>query len=128
MIIVDSSVWIDYFNGRETVQTDKLDELLEIEPIGIGYIILAEVLQGFREDKDYQTAKQVLTSLTVFNMLNSDLAIQSANNFRTLRKQGITIRKINDVVIATFIENNHPLLFSDKDFIPFVNYLGLSAI
>ena len=129
MIIVDSSVWIDYFNGRETVQTDKLDELLEIEPIGIGYIILAEVLQGFREDKDYQTAKQVLTSLTVFNMLNSDLAIQSANNFRTLRKRGITIRKTNDVIIATFcIENNYSLLFSDKDFVPFVNYLGLNEV
>ena len=129
MIIVDSSVWIDYFNGRETVQTDKLDELLEIEPIGIGYIILTEVLQGFREDKDYQTAKQVLTSLTVFNMLNSDLAIQSANNFRTLRKRGITIPKTNDVIIATFcIENNYSLLFSDKDFVPFVNYLGLNEV
>lgn len=128
MIIVDSSVWIDYFNGIDTVQTDKLDELLGVEPIGIGDIILTEVLQGFREDKDYITAKQVLTSLTVFNMLNTDLAIESANNFRTLRKRGITIRKTNDVIIATFcIENNHSLLFSDKDFVPFVNYLGLSA-
>ena len=128
MIIVDSSVWIDYFNGRE-IQIDKLDELLEIEPIGIGYIILAEVLQGFREDKDYQTAKQVLTSLTVFNMLNSDLAIESSNNFRTLRKRGITIAKTNDVIIATFcIENNYSLLFSDKDFVPFVNYLGLNEV
>ena len=129
MIIVDSSVWIDYFNGRDTVQTDKLDELLGVEPISIGDIILTEVLQGFREDKDYRTAKQVLTSLTVFNMLNTQHAIQSADNFRTLRKQGITIRKTNDVIIATFcIENKHSLLFSDKDFIPLANYLGLSTV
>ena len=129
MIIVDSSVWIDYFNGRATLQTDKLDELLGEELLGIGDIILAEVLQGFREDKDYRIAKQVLTSLTVFNMLNIDLAIQSANNFRTLRKRGITITKTNDVIIATFcIENNHSLMFSDRDFIPFVNFLGLNSV
>ena len=129
MIIVDSSVWIDYFNGKDTLQTDKLDELLGVEPIGIGDIILTEVLQGFCEDKDYRTAKQVLTSLTVFNMLNAELAIKSANNFRTLRKQGVTIRKTNDVIIATFcIENDRSLLFSDKDFIPFVDYFGLNAV
>ena len=129
MIVVDSSVWIDYFNGKNTVETDKLDQLLGIELIGIGDIILTEVLPGFRQDRDYQTAKQVLTSLTVFRMLDTELAIKSANNFRTLRKQGITIRKTNDVIIATFcIEKNHSLLFSDKDFIPFVNYLGLSTV
>ena len=70
MIIVDSSVWIEYFNGRDTVQTNRLDELLGVEPIGIGDIILTKVVQGFHEDKDYRTAKQVLTSLTVFNIAN----------------------------------------------------------
>ena len=129
MIIVDSSVWIDYFNGRETPQTDKLDELLGVELLGIGDIILTEVLQGFRHDKDYRTAKKVLTSLTVFNMLGTEIAIKSADNFRILRKQGITIRKTNDVIIATYvIENDHSLLFSDKDFIPFVKRLGLNAV
>ena len=128
MIIVDSSVWIDYFNGKNTPQGDRLDELLGVELIGIGDIILTEVLQGFRDDKDYREAKQVLTSLTVFNMLGLEIAIKSAANFRTLRKQGITIRKTNDVMIATFcLENNHSLLFSDKDFIPFVDYLGLDS-
>lgn len=129
MIVVDSSVWIDYFNGRDTPQASKLDELLGVELIGIGDIILTEVLQGFRIDADYDTAKQLLTSLTVFNMLDIEVAVKSADNFRILRKQGITIRKTIDVIIATFcIENDHALLFSDKDFMPFVEYLGLNAV
>ena len=129
MILVDSSVWIDYFNGRDTPQTAKLDELLGLELLGIGDIILTEVLQGFRTDKDYRTAKRMLTSLTIFNMLNIEIAIKSADNFRELRKQGITIRKTVDVIIATFcLENDHSLLFSDKDFLPFVERLGLSSV
>ncbi len=129
MILVDSSVWIDYFNGRDTIQTAKLDELLGEELLGIGDLILTEVLQGFRADPDYRVAKQVLTSLTIFNMLGLEIAIKSADNFRELRKQGITIRKTVDVVIATFcIETGHSLLFADKDFIPFVDNLGLSAV
>ena len=110
-------------------QVDILDNLLGIQPLAIGNLILTEVLQGFRHDSDYITAKQLLTSLTIFNLLNTDLAIQSADNFRTLRKQGITIRKTVDVIIATFcIEEKHTLLFSDKDFVPFVHHLGLSAV
>ena len=129
MIVVDSSVWIDYFNGRDTPQASKLDELLGVELIGIGDIILTEVLQDFRIDADYDTAKQLLTSLTMFNMLDIEVAVKSADNFRILRKQGITIRKTIDVIIATFcIENDHALLFSDKDFMPFVEYLGLNAV
>lgn len=129
MILVDSSVWIDYFNGKDTIQTSKLDELLGTELLGIGDLILTEVLQGFRSDKDYRIAKRILTSLTVFSMLGPEVAINSADNFRALRKQGITIRKTVDVIIATFcIENEYSLLFSDKDFIPFVEYLGLNAV
>lgn len=129
MILVDSSVWIDYFNGKDTPQTSKLDKLLGVELLGIGDIILTEVLQGFRTDADYRTAKKMLTSLTIFDMLGIDIAVKSADNFRVLRKQGITIRKTVDVIIATFcIENDHSLLFSDKDFMPFVQYLGLSAV
>ena len=129
MIIVDSSVWIDYFNGRQTPQTDKLDDLLGVVLLGIGDLILTEVLQGFRDDKDYCKAKAVLTSLNVLNMLDTDLAIRSADNFRNLRKQGITVRKTNDVIIATYvIEHGHHLLFADKDFIPFVNLLGMNGI
>ncbi len=129
MILVDSSVWIDYFNGKDTIQTAKLDDLLGTELLGIGDLMLTEVLQGFRSDADYRVAKQILTSLNVFNMLGLEIAIKSADHFRALRKQGITIRKTVDVIIATFcIENGHSLLFMDKDFIPFVNNLGLSAV
>ena len=129
MILVDSSVWIDYFNGQSTPQVEILDNLLGAQPVAIGDLILAEVLQGFRQDSDYITAKRLLTSLTVFNLLNSDLAIQSVDNFRALRKQGITIRKTIDVIIATFcIQENHALLFSDRDFMPFVQHLGLQAV
>jgi predicted nucleic acid-binding protein len=129
MILVDSSVWIDYFNGQETPQTHKLDTLLGVEPIGIGDLILAEVLQGFPSDADHRTAQQLLLSLSVFNMLGTDLAVKSVNNFRALRKQGITIRKTIDVMIATFcIEQRHALLFADKDFLPVVEHLGLVAV
>jgi predicted nucleic acid-binding protein len=129
MILVDSSVWIDYFNGQDTPQVELLDQLLSTQPLAIGDIILTEVLQGFRQDADYVTAKQILTSLTIFQLINTDLAINSADNFRTLRKRGITVRKTVDVIIATFcIEAKHALLFSDRDFIPFVQHLGLDAV
>ena len=128
MIMVDSSVWIDFFNGIETSEVDKLDEMLGLEEIASGDLIITEVLQGFREDKDYKVARDVLTSLTVFELLGEELAIKSANNFRKLRKKGITVRKTADVIIATFcIGNKIPLLFSDRDFIPFVENLKLRS-
>lgn len=129
MILVDSSVWIDYFNGQNTPAVEQLDQLLVNRPLGIGDLILVEVLQGFRQDADYEVAKQLLTSLTVFPLVSLDLAIKGAENFRYLRKRGITVRKTIDVVIATFCtEANHALLFSDRDFIPFVQHLGLEAV
>lgn len=129
MILVDSSVWIDYFNGQPTLEAHKLDSLLGVEPLAIGDLILTEVLRGFRVDTDYQTAKKLLLTLSVFDMLGADLAIQSADNFRFLRKRGITVRKTADVIIATYcIEHDHSLLFADKDFLPFVTHLGLKAV
>jgi len=129
MILVDTSVWVDYFNGRHTFQTERLDVLLGNEPLGIGDLILTEVLQGFRSDSDSRTAKDLLTSLAVFEMLKVERAIQSAANYRLLRRRGITIRKTVDVIIATFcIVENHALLFSDKDFTPFVEHLALHAV
>jgi predicted nucleic acid-binding protein len=129
MILVDSSVWIDYFNGKATRQTQLLDALLGVEPLGIGDLILTEVLQGFRADADYKVAKKLLTSLDVFDLLGEKLAIKSAENFRTLRKRGITVRKTADVIIATYcIEAKYPLLFSDKDFLPFTEHLGLRPV
>ncbi len=128
MILVDSSVWIDFFNGTENDETDKLNEIFGLEEVVIGDLILAEVLQGFRSDKDYKVAKDVLTSLTMHEMLGKVIAIKSANNFRKLRKKGITIRKTADVIIATYcIEHKIPLLFTDKDFVPFVENLKLRS-
>jgi hypothetical protein len=129
MIVVDSSVWIDYFNGRDIPEVVTLDRLLETELLAVGDLILVEVLQGFRQDQDYQTARRLLNSLTVFEMLGNEMAMKSADNFRTLRKQGITVRKTIDVIIATFcIDRGHELLFSDKDFAPFVEHLGLISV
>jgi len=126
MILVDSSVWIDYFSGNGSPETDFLDGMLGVSAVTIGDLILTEVLQGFRHDKDYKTARRLLGALTIFELLGTKMAVKSANNFRKLRKKGITIRKTADVIIASFcIEHNLPLLFSDKDFKPFVEYLGL---
>lgn len=127
MIIVDSSVWIDYFCGSDTPQAERLDSVLGIKPVAIGDLILTEVLQGFRHDKDYKIARKAFEDVTIFDMLGTQIAIKSAENFRALRKKGITVRKTADVIIATFcIEKKLPLLFSDKDFRPFVKYLGLT--
>lgn len=126
MILVDSSVWIDFFNNNENKATACLFDKLGVEAIGLGDLILAEVLKGFRNDKTYKQAKQLLLPLPVYQMMSAELAIQSADNYRTLRKKGITVRKSVDVWIATFcIESGIPLLFSDKGFEPFVQHLGL---
>ena len=126
MIVVDSSVWIDYFSGADTPQVETLDNTLGIQPVAIGDLILTEVLQGFRHEKDYKAARKVFEDVTIFDMLGEQMAIKSAENFRALRKKGITVRKTADVIIATFcIEQKLPLLFSDKDFKPFVKHLGL---
>ena len=126
MIFVDSSVWIDYFNGNETPESEKLDSSLGLSPVCTGDIVLAEVLQGFRNDKDFEIAKELLCSLIIVNVLDSSMALKSANNFRYLRKKGVTVRKTVDTIIATFcIENDIPLLYSDRDFSPFHEYLNL---
>jgi len=126
MIFVDSSVWINFFNDISCPEVEKLDALLGITPVAIGDLILTEVLQGLRSDRDFKTAKELLTSLIIFNILDTSLALKSADNFRFLRKKGITIRKTVDVIIATFcIENDLPLLSLDKDFQPFHDHLSL---
>ncbi len=129
MILVDSSVWIDYFLGRDTPQVKILDESLGVRNVGIGDLILTEVLQGFRNDKDFRIAQSIMDELNFFDMLGKRMAIKSAENYRKLRKNGCTIRKTADVIIATYcIEHNLPLLFSDKDFIPFVQHLKLVEV
>ena len=129
MIFVDSSVWIDYFNGQPTEAANFLDRSLGVENLVIGDIVYTEVLQGFKRDKDFDTAKNLLTSFEVHPIVNQELAIKSADNFRLLRKRGVTVRKTIDVIIATYcIENQITLLQSDKDFVPFSEYLGLRLL
>jgi predicted nucleic acid-binding protein len=126
VILVDSSVWIDYFRGRRSAQTDRLDELLSQQPILIGDIILTEVLQGFTSDSDFNKALRMLAALELIEIGGREVAIQAARNYRLLRARGVTVRKTIDTLIATrCIEDGIPLLFSDRDFQPFVDYLGL---
>ena len=129
MILVDSSVFIDYFNGINNWQTDELNILLGNELIITGDYILAEVLQGFRNNKDFKIAKEIMQSFPCFNICNEELAIKSAENFRYLRTKGITIRKTVDLIIGTFcIENEIELLQNDRDFEPMGQYLNLKII
>jgi predicted nucleic acid-binding protein len=126
VIVVDSSVWVDYFNGVATPASDRLDVLLDLEPLAVGDVILTEVLQGFRHDRDYRTAKTLLTSFIMVDMIGYDLAIKAADNFRALRKRGITVRKTADIIIATCcIEKKLSLLYSDRDFDVCCKHLGL---
>ncbi len=126
MILVDSSVWIDYFRGDTTPQAEMLDALLGNELLVVGDLVLAEVLQGFQSERDFNQAKQLLTSFEVIEIVGRDIAIQAARNFRTLREHGITVRKTVDTLIATrCIHDGLILLHSDKDFEPFVAHLGL---
>ena len=129
MILVDSSVWIDYFRGSATRQTDKLDALLGVEPVAIGDLILTEVLQGFASDRDFDVALRLMSTLDLVEIVGRDVAVKAARNFQALRLQGVTVRKTIDTLIATrCIESGHTLLYSDRDFDPFVRYLGLKAV
>lgn len=127
--MVDTRVWINYFNGQETVETNALDSALIDGTVVIGDIILLEILQGFRHDKDYIKAKNTLSTLEQYEMFGSSMVTKCANNYRALRKRGITIRKTTDIIIATFCINNKlPLLFSDRDFVPFTKHLKLVSV
>jgi predicted nucleic acid-binding protein len=129
MLVVDTSVWIDYFNGVENPQTDFLHAVLDTTPILIGDLILAEVLQGFRHDPDFEKARRTLSKFMQESMVNPILAVQSARNFRSLRQKGVTVRKTIDSLIATFcIENDHQLLHNDSDFDGYEEHLGLRVI
>jgi predicted nucleic acid-binding protein len=128
VILVDSSVWIDYFRGAATPQADKLDALLGSEPLLTGDIVLTEVLQGFTAERDFNTGLRLLTSLELVDIAGRDIAVLAARNFRTLRAKGVTVRKTIDTLIATrCIESGYSLLYSDRDFDPFVEHLGLAS-
>ncbi len=129
MIVADTSVWIDYLKGITAPHTDILDQELLRNRIITGDIIIAEFLQGFKDEKDYNKAKEIMNALEYYNFVGKEIAFKSAHNFRRLRKIGITVRKTIDVIIATFcIENDFPLIHNDKDFDPMEQYLGLKVI
>jgi predicted nucleic acid-binding protein len=129
VILVDSSVWIDYFRGNNTSQTEKLEELLANEILTIGDLILTEVLQGFTHDKHFNDARKELTRLEVIELGGVEIAIKAAKNFRTLRKLGFKTRKTIDTIIATrCIEDGYALLHNDSDFGPFEKHLGLRVV
>ena len=126
MILADTSIWIDYFNGTVSKETDHLDYALNEGTIAMGDIIFLEILQGFRDDKEFYRAKKTLSTLDQYELFGSHMIEKCATNYRFLRKKGITIRKTIDLIIATFcIDNKIELIFSDKDFVPFVKYLKL---
>jgi len=128
VILVDSSVWINYFNGISSWQTDFLDHYLSKTPIIIGDLILTEVLQGFRSNADFETAKNFLSVLQFRQIGGYNVAIQSANNYRILRKSGITVRKTIDIIIATFcIIEGLTLLHDDRDFEPMATHFSLKT-
>ncbi|MGL5839358.1 MAG: type II toxin-antitoxin system VapC family toxin [Sphingorhabdus sp.] len=126
MIVVDSSVWIDYFRGVKSPQTDRLDILLEGGEAIIGDLMLTEVLQGCNSDREFIRLRQLLGILDMIEIGGWEVAVEAAANFRHLRALGITPRKTIDTLIATrCIMDGLPLLFSDRDFDAFVVHLGL---
>lgn len=126
MIVADTSVWIDYVRGIETHQTDILDNELLYNRVATGDIIIVEFLQGFREEKDIKVAKNIMDRLEYYDFLGKEMALRAAENYRQLRKYGVTVRKTIDVIIGTFcIEKGFELLHSDRDFDPMEEYLGL---
>jgi predicted nucleic acid-binding protein len=128
MIVVDSSVWIDYFNGRTTSETDALERFAD-RPIIIGDLIMAEVLPGFRREDDFRRAQRIFAALEFRAVGGREIAIAAARNYRFLRENGVTVRTTIDTLIATFcIAEGHELLHSDRDFDPFERHLGLRVI
>lgn len=126
MIVADTSVWIDYVRGIDAPHTNLLDYELDHSRIVTGDLIIAEFLQGFRKEEDYQKAKQIMERLEYHDFVGKDIALRAAQNYRKLRKSGTTVRKTIDVIIATFcIENDFDLLHNDRDFDPMERLLGL---
>ena len=129
MVIVDSSVWIDYLNSKVNDQTAWLESSIGHEELGLTSLILCEVLQGFRYDRQFQETLQELTAFPVFDGITANTAIAAAQNFRILQRLGLTVRKTIDCLIATFcIQEGHQLLHRDSDFEPFEKHLGLSVV
>ena len=128
MMLADTSVWIDYLNGRITPQTNMLDDSLVEGLLVMGDLIFLEILQGIRDDKQHKAVKTKLSLLDQYSMFGKNMIFKCADNYRSLRKKGITVRNTNDVIIASFcIDKKFELLYCDRDFTPFTQNLGLKA-
>jgi predicted nucleic acid-binding protein len=126
MILVDTSVWIDYFDGTQSQHIDTLDAAIVEGVVAMGDLIFLEILQGIRNDREYRTTRQSLMTLDQLELFGKGMPEKCAENYRALHKKGMAIRETTDVIIATYcIEQKLPLLFTDRDFIPFVDHLGL---
>ncbi|MFN4217849.1 MAG: PIN domain nuclease [Candidatus Bipolaricaulia bacterium] len=129
MVIVDTTVWIDYFRGVRTPQTIWLNSELERQRLGITDLVLCEVLQGIRDDRQFSAVRRELLKLEVFTTGGVELALAAAQNYRTLRAQGYTVRRTIDCLIATLcLLHDHMLLHNDRDFEPFERVLGLRVL
>jgi predicted nucleic acid-binding protein len=129
VILVDSSVWVDFFRGKATAQTELLEGLLDSQILAIGDLILTEVLQGCKFDKEFNEVRRLLAPLELVILGGEDIAVQAARNYRKLRNHGVTVRGTVDVVLATrCIVSGHRLLHNDRDFDVFEQYLGLRCV
>jgi predicted nucleic acid-binding protein len=128
VILVDSSVWIDYFRSADTPQVALLDSFFGRSPVAVGDLIAAEVLQGVRDEREFKWVKKTLDAFEHIDLAGYDLAVKASENYRSLRAVGVTIRKTIDTLIATrCIEDGLMLLHADRDFLPFSQYLGLKV-
>lgn len=129
MVIVDTTVWVDYFRGSSNPETDWLDAELELQRLGVTDLIVCEVLQGVRDDATARDVERQLLKLQVFETGGIDLAREAARHYRTLRSRSQTVRKTIDCLIATFcLREKHSLLHRDRDFDPFEEFLQLSVV
>jgi hypothetical protein len=127
--LVDTSVWVDFFRNRPTPEAEWLDKNLGLEALVVGDLILAEVLQGFKEDRGFNDAKRLLGRLDQVEICGTVLAVEAAQNYRRLRRAGLTIRGTVDVLIATrCLADGLRLLHSDRDFDGFERHLGLQVV
>ena len=128
MILVDSSVWIDHFRAADTPQVALLDSFFGRPRIAVRDLIATAVLQGVRDERQFRWVKKTLDAFDHIDLAGYELAIKASENYRSLREHGVTIRKTIDTLIATrCIENGLTLLHADRDFLPFVEHLGLKA-
>ena len=129
MVIVDTTVWIDYLRGASNQETAWLDREMKQRRLGLTDLILCEVLQGVRDPGTFRQVHDELLRFHVFPTGGVDLATKAARNYRALRAEGHTVRKTIDCWIATFcLMSGHELLHRDHDFDPFEKLLGLNVV